>query len=412
MSTQVPEWLNTAFVEKLLKDNECNKKVSLISVDVKSAVPKGENYLGILRRVEVSYTNEDEKDLRKYTFITKSPPLCESTRKFMNNVKALQTETIVYKTILPAMYQLIDKKEGIFIKRLSPQHFESSLKDTLVLEDMTMKGYIMKDRLKLFDFDHAKAVVISLARFHGLSHAIYLRNPTLFYNVHENHFTDSPDRLNDEKEFSEHRINMLIKELGKCSKLPASYYIDKLLKVTDNIVDRVREVVKPIKDSISVLNHGDCWVNNILFHYNSVTENIDDVKLIDFQMCRFSSPVLDLHYFLYTSVRAEVLFGRKNDLLQEYYKEFSRILTAFNHEPKEYAFEQFEKEFYEKEYFGFFNSITKLYAVLAEPVYCSEEAKAWKNGKEKFAVNKCANNELLEDMFIRLFPYFEEKGFI
>ena len=411
-NTELPECLNTTFVKNLLQKKNIDENISVTSLEVKSAVPAGENFLGILQRLKVTYKCGDNTDIKTFSLVIKSQPSCELTRQFIDEIKAFQTEMHVYKTILPAMYQIGEERmpeDFICLPRLTPEFIDCPQKDIFVLEDLASKGYVMKQRRYLFDLDHTKAVVQALARFHAMSYALYLRNPSVFENVQENQFTDAPDRLKSEKDFSVYRINMLVEEFKKWPGY--EHYIEKLSKVTENLINEVAEIVKPIKNSISVLNHGDCWVNNILFRHNSVTGVIEDVRFIDFQMCRFSSPVLDLHYFLYTSVREEVLFENLDEVLSGYHAKFTKTLKLLKCSFKEYTFRQFKKEFDEKEYFGFFNAITKLCAVLGEPSRTYEETKILENEKD-ISTNQGSNKVQLKDMFRRLFPYFESKGFV
>lgn len=51
----------------------------------------------------------------------------------------------------------------------------------------------------------------------------------------------------------------------------------KLEQYHQHFTERVLKSVYPLKGQLNVLNHGDLWVNNILFHYKSAT----DLEAID-----------------------------------------------------------------------------------------------------------------------------------
>jgi thiamine kinase-like enzyme len=125
--------------------------------------------------------------------------------------------------------------------------------------------------------------------------------------------------------------------------------------------------VKPKKDSFNVLNHGDCWVNNIMFQYCQKTGKVDDIKFVDFQLARFSSPALDLQYFLCTSTNDEVRFQQRDHLLREYHTQFRDTLEALDLEPDQYTLEQLQEEFEEKEMFGLLMVCSLLWAMVANP---------------------------------------------
>lgn len=78
--------------------------------------------------------------------------------------------------------------------------------------------------------------------------------------------------------------------------------------------------------TFKVLNHGDSWVNNLMFRY----ENGKPVAVIfvDYQMSYYSSPGLDLNYFINTSPCNEIRENQIDDILHVYHDNFSVILKS------------------------------------------------------------------------------------
>ncbi|KAJ8879477.1 hypothetical protein PR048_020085 [Dryococelus australis] len=70
----------------------------------------------------------------------------------------------------------------------------------------------------------------------------------------------------------------------------------------------------PKNTKMVVLNHGDFWLNNILFKYSESGE-IEDVK---FQLTYFASPAVDLHYFLTASPCSDVRDEGTDMLIKQY----------------------------------------------------------------------------------------------
>lgn len=73
-------------------------------------------------------------------------------------------------------------------------------------------------------------------------------------------------------------------------------------------------------DAFNVLNHGDCWANNIMFRHND-KEELEETFLIDYQMCRWGTPAQDLYYFLFTSARLDLKLSCFDYFIKYYHEE-------------------------------------------------------------------------------------------
>jgi len=64
----------------------------------------------------------------------------------------------------------------------------------------------------------------------------------------------------------------------------------KLYRYHEHFIDRVLKAVYPLRGGHNVLNHGDLWVNNIFFKYDSEYK-VQQVKIV-------SDPILRAFYIL------------------------------------------------------------------------------------------------------------------
>lgn len=99
------------------------------------------------------------------------------------------------------------------------------------------------------------------------------------------------------------------------------------------------------KEPWVTITHGDMWVNNILFHKDDQTGQVDDVKFVDFQIFLCNSPLKDLMHFLGGSVEDNTLINHFDDLVNDYYNKFTNTLELLGYSSKhDYTRAAFDKE--------------------------------------------------------------------
>lgn len=74
--------------------------------------------------------------------------------------------------------------------------------------------------------------------------------------------------------------------------------------------------------------------------------------MVDFQLLRLTSPVIDISYYLCTSTNADI-HARFNDLLHVYYNALATFLTKLGSDPKKlFTFDDLEDQFRQFGKFG------------------------------------------------------------
>lgn len=97
-----------------------------------------------------------------------------------------------------------------------------------------------------------------------------------------------------------------------------------------------RSVPKVIEDYTSaikgfkVLNHGDFYTRNIFFKYKG--NDLVDALFVDFQNAVIGTPLIDLFYFLTSSVAVNVLATSRDELVYAYHDALSSLLDNLGYQ--------------------------------------------------------------------------------
>jgi len=355
----IPHWLNREFLATILSEEE-KKNISVTCMDVKTAVSKGDNYLSTLYRIMVECNESNGGNgTKKYFLILKTLPKGELLQKLLCESQSFEKELQMYSSTLPAMYYATKAN----LRPMSARYMPTNMNNVIVLEDLQQLGYKMANRHTGLDLDHCEMTVRALARFHATSVALHNSDPACMELYSEGFFKDTEEGRERTNAHLSYSLQNLASRIEKWPGYEPC--AEKIKKMIPTAADQMTKLVQPKKDSLNVLNHGDCWVNNIMFHYSKNTGKVDDIRLVDFQMARFSSPVLDLQYFLCTSTNDEVRFRQRDHLLSEYHAEFRDTLDTLDLDPNQYTMEQLKEEFEEKEVFGLLVVCSTLWAMLA-----------------------------------------------
>lgn len=135
-------------------------------------------------------------------------------------------------------------------------------------------------------------------------------------------------------------------------EFPDTKYERKMKEFAESAVfDRMIDFVKP-SEPYSVISNGDAWTNNFLFLYEGPSAK--DVRMIDFQLSRYGSPILDLSFFMYSVMTKELYDLHYRDLLNSYYGGLSNMVRDLGSNPdKIFPFEVFENEVKSVSTYGF-----------------------------------------------------------
>jgi thiamine kinase-like enzyme len=262
-----------------------------VTYEVSPGAPTGANWVSSVYRITVS--NQGQSN-----FFIKCLPTSEARRTAMQSDVFFRNEAHFYSSVLPEFVKFQEEK-----CLTSPFHSVATIyhisEDTIVMEYMKTRGYIMLDtRRRSLDVPHIRLVLKELGRFHGLSFAVKDQNPQKFAemksSLNETVFTSSA---------TGHFNSILTSGWKAALGIARQTFTKQDMQIIEaflgNVWDKMATLATP-EEPHAVILHGDAFINNILFHYplGETEETPDKLCLIDFQMTRYGSPALDLSFFL------------------------------------------------------------------------------------------------------------------
>lgn len=409
----VPDWLNKKFLKSAIQKEVNGSDIDVSNFDVQLAVSKGHNFASSLLRVRVECSFTDQNHISTTAtkhLIVKSLPKSEMMRIMLTQTGIFKRETDVYLVALPAMYRVAEELTGCKVQYLTSRCIYS-VPNILVLEDLNHLGYKMADGRGGLDLLHCQLALRSLANFHGMSVALHRKYPSSMSLFNEVFYKE------EQRTLLSSTIEPGIQTLASVvAKWPGfERFADKIRKMAETTVNKAIEVVKPKDGSLSVLNHGDFWANNILFKYSSGSEVAEEAMFVDFQISRFSSPALDLQYFMYTSASQEVRLQHMDDLLETYHAELRKTLEMLGCSDVEFTVEHLKKEFEDRAYFGLITACLFLNLMLAEPkerIDLENVTFDDMRAVEGNPMEKSFSGTLYRETFQKLLLHFESKGLL
>lgn len=129
-----------------------------------------------------------------------------------------------------------------------------------------------------------------------------------------------------------------------------SYYTEKLRKFRSHFIERERQCFDAQPNEFNTLIHGDLWFTNTMHRYDG--DKVDNVALIDFQLNCWTSPAIDLQYFLNTSVNEKLQMRHQHELVQYYYKKLTTILRRLNYKKHIPTLLEFQIQFLTRSIWG------------------------------------------------------------
>jgi hypothetical protein len=296
------------------------------TLDVDHGSSIGDGFIGIMLKVVIR-EHDSEKQL---TVLAKIPPQNQARREMMGTMRFFEREVFVYNVMLPEFVEfqrekkIADAKGFYNFPKVYYANYDKELDDgIIIMEDLRDSGHRMWDKYQPINLEHTKLLMTTLGRLHAVSFALKAKRPEIFekYTKLNDFFLDS---FKDEnfKGFLGQAMVKIADSLGEGNEKKKA----KLLKLNEDLLGTIESCLNvEATEPFAVVNHGDCWSNNYLFHY-SKRGRPENIVMIDWQISRYCSPIIDLVYFFFICTDSALRLKHFDELLGLYHKELKDLL--------------------------------------------------------------------------------------
>ncbi|XP_053691222.1 uncharacterized protein LOC128739750 [Sabethes cyaneus] len=302
-------WKNgTFFLDVVAADLQIPPEYfQIIDLKVANVASKIVGYMSLTHRVTITVDIGSETRQRKVlSYVVKEKSDMVFGGEMVDDLIAFPKEIDVYSKILPAFEQLcLDDKE-----KFGPRLFKStsSRYTVLVMEDLKTLGFSMKDCGSGLNVTECEQVLQKLAKFHAASVVHYEQNGTYSDNFKDGMFAD---RLVDQ--FEEYYSQLYKSFVWTLEEMRFPEHVLNTLRLWEGkMYSACCKLLQYDPAKFNVLNHGDCWINNLQFCGNNVL-------MVDYQIAFYGTPSFDLIYFIITSAAVEVRTEMFDHLVKHYH---------------------------------------------------------------------------------------------
>uniref|UniRef100_A0A182K460 CHK domain-containing protein n=1 Tax=Anopheles christyi TaxID=43041 RepID=A0A182K460_9DIPT len=309
-------WLTGQLFQRALAQYTTDRSLEVEDVHLAVHGNVAQQYASTIYRACISYRSRGKTESIK--LIVK---LVASKVNSLTDEQTFDTERKVYRDYLTKMDTLLDG--GGMASKFGPRLIYSANDPVphLILEDLSSQQFV--HNCKLLDVDDAKIVLLKLAQFHASS-----------YSLTNTSAANSLDALNNGlfKQKPSEGVQFMMENFAIFTEVLSQWdgyaqYAERLKCIKPTFVDRGAAIYSGRGFGLHVLNHGDFHYNNMLFKLDP-ERRVKDTVFYDFQLSCWTTPAVDLLYFLYFVCNRATRDSQRHALIQHYHQEFVRTLNA------------------------------------------------------------------------------------
>ncbi|XP_041787140.1 uncharacterized protein LOC121602442 [Anopheles merus] len=319
------EWIDREYFTRVL-ETYLHADVTVQRYELAAGCPDGQNFMSAIVRATVDYTlasAEPQGRTEKVSLIVKTKLANPELAEGADQLNVFGIEKTVYGPVLKAVRELLTSYGDC--TQFAPRFIYED-EHALVLEDLAVKGYRQPDRRARLDEPHLRLAVKKLAKFHAATAVLWRKNRDLFSVLASSSFASEGNPVHL---FYANAIQHCIDQTEKVPELRR--YTDDLRSFLEHAIEREAKSYERDETCFTVLNHGDMWLNNLLWKYDT-EGTVSDVIMVDYQESFAGSPAFDLNHLLYSSANSEIQRAGFEELVQLYTDELRDALHQFKYD--------------------------------------------------------------------------------
>lgn len=193
----------------------------------------------------------------------------------------------------------------------------------LMLEDLCTRGFKVIDRQQEeITFDHVRLYLQALGKYHAISLALKDQQPEKFQELASN--CNEIFLRSDHSGFRQYFEIQKQTALNTVKSDEDAHLAAKLKQVFDkDVLDVAVDFIHSESiETATVISFGDANQSNLMFKYDENRKPIE-IYLIDWQLSRVASPIIDVIYFIFLSTTKELRDIHYDNLLKVYHDSLS-----------------------------------------------------------------------------------------
>lgn len=174
----------------------------------------------------------------------------------------------------------------------------------------------------------------------------------------------------------------------------------------------VIKATKPSPDGFNVLCHGDLWTNNFMYSHDE-HNNIQKLLMVDYQICHWTSPAIDLLFLLVESPELELKVKEFDTFVHYYHTHLIANLKKLNYTKKAPTLISLQIEILQRASISVMLTTGHMAAVLLDPNSDSNIENMMKDDEVGMSLKKSMyTNPRYVAHMMELLPFFEKKGIL